>query len=136
MNMDQSRYFKYLLPQWSNLDESAHGGGYLRLIISGSSGICLASYFWASQHQRHSLFIAHEHEFRKIHELPLLLKTCLSKDPSFATLRQDCKYLTTYYVEPLYPVHWLTHFSREETQKAFQAASQIRSLVENKLGFS
>jgi len=66
----------------------------------------------------------------------LLLKTCLSKDPSFATLREDCEYLTTYYVEELYPVHWPTLFSREETQKAFQAASQIRSLVENKLGFS
>jgi HEPN domain-containing protein len=77
--------------------------------------------------------VAHELEFRKIHELPLLLKICLSRDPTFEELHDDCEYLTTYYVETRYPVHWPTHFSREETQKAFKSTVRIRSLVKEKL---
>jgi len=78
--------------------------------------------------------VAHELEFRKVHELPLLLKICLSKDPSLEQLRDDCEYLTTYYVETRYPVHWPTHFSREETLKALQSTARIRSLIKEKLG--
>jgi HEPN domain-containing protein len=77
--------------------------------------------------------VAHELEFRKIHDLPLLLKICLSNDLSFEPLNDDCEYLTTYYVETRYPVHWPTHFSREETQKAFKSSTRIRSLVKEKL---
>lgn len=81
-----------------------------------------------------SFIIAHELEFRKVHELPLLLKICLSKDPSFEQLREDCEYLTTFYVDTRYPVHWPTHFTRDETQEAFGSASRIGSLVKEKLG--
>ncbi len=77
--------------------------------------------------------VAHELEFRKIHELPLLLKICLSRDPTFEKLRDDCEYLTTYYVETRYPVHWPTHFSSTETQKAFKSTVRIRSFVKEKL---
>jgi HEPN domain-containing protein len=78
--------------------------------------------------------VAHELEFRKIHELPLLLKICTSRDPSFNQLQGDCEFLTTYYIETRYPVHWPTNFSAEQTQKALQSASQIRALVKEKLG--
>lgn len=77
--------------------------------------------------------IAHELEFRKIHDLPLLLRLCQSKDPSFEQLKDDCEFLTTYYVETRYPVHWPTNFSEKETQKAFQSASRIGSLLKEKL---
>lgn len=60
--------------------------------------------------------IAHGLEFRKIHELPLLLKICQGKDSSIDQLKEDCEYLTTFYVETRYPVHWPTRFSREEAQ--------------------
>jgi HEPN domain-containing protein len=81
-----------------------------------------------------SYIIAHELEFLKIHDLPLLLKICLSKDPSFEQLREDCEYLTTFYVDTRYPVHWPTQFSRQETQKVFQSTTRIQSLVKNRLG--
>jgi HEPN domain-containing protein len=77
--------------------------------------------------------VAYELEFRKIHELPLLLKICMSSEPAFALLREDCEYLTTYYVETRYPVHWPTRFSREDTGRAIQAASRIRDFVITKL---
>jgi len=46
-----------------------------------------------------SYIIAQELEFRKVHELPLLLKRCASKDPSLEQLQEDCEYLTTFYVD-------------------------------------
>jgi len=82
-----------------------------------------------------SFIIAHELEFLKIHDLPLLLKICLSKDPFFEQLREDCEYLTTFYVDTRYPVHWPTKFSHHEAQKVFEAAERIRSVVKDKLGF-
>jgi HEPN domain-containing protein len=83
-----------------------------------------------------SYIIANELEFLKIHDLPLLLKICLSKDSSFDQLREDCEFLTTFYVDTRYPVHWPTHFSPEESQKTFQSAARIRSFVKGKLGFA
>ncbi len=83
-----------------------------------------------------SYIIANELEFLKIHDLPLLLKMCLSKDSLFDQLREDCEFLTTFYVDTRYPVHWPTHFSPEETQKTFQSAERIRSFVKGKLGFA
>ena len=78
--------------------------------------------------------VAHELEFRKIHELTLLLKICSKKDPSFEQIRDECEFLNAHYIDTRYPVHWPTNFSPDETQKAFQASSRIRSLVLEKLG--
>jgi HEPN domain-containing protein len=61
-----------------------------------------------------SYIIARELEFLKIHDLPLLLKICLSKDASFQQLREDCEFLTTFYVDTRYPVHWPTQFQRDK----------------------
>jgi len=77
--------------------------------------------------------ISRDLEFRKIHELPMLLKICLSKAPSFDDLEEECEFLNTFYVETRYPVHWPTHFSRDETEKAFQAAKAIQSFVKKKM---
>ena len=72
-------------------------------------------------------------EFRKTHDLPLLLKLCLAKDSSFKQLNDDCEFLATFYIETRYPVHWPTHFSKDETEKAFRAADAIRSFINRKL---
>ena len=77
--------------------------------------------------------IARELDFRKIHELPLLLKICLSDDPSLEDLKEDCEYLSPFYIESRYPVHWPTNLSHEETEKALQAASRIRRRIKEKL---
>ena len=78
--------------------------------------------------------IAHELEFQKIHDLPLLLKICIGKDFSFEQFREGCEYLTTFYVDTRYPVHWPTHFSRDNAQEALRSVTRIRSFVKDKLG--
>jgi HEPN domain-containing protein len=77
--------------------------------------------------------VANELEFRKIHDLPLLLKICSSKDSTLDRLRDACEYLNTFYVETRYPVHWPTNFSFEEAQKALKGADQIRSVIKGKI---
>ena len=78
--------------------------------------------------------VANELEFRKIHDLPLLLRICSSKDSSLDILRDPCEYLNAFYLETKYPVHWPTNFSYEEAEKALRAADQVRSVIKEKIG--
>jgi len=77
--------------------------------------------------------VANDLEFRKIHDLPLLLKICSLKDPSLEILRNPCEYLNVFYIETRYPVHWPTNFSYEEAEKALEAAEQVRSVIKEKI---
>lgn len=78
--------------------------------------------------------VANELEFMKIHDLPLLLTICSSKDSSLDILRDACEYLNVFYIETRYPVHWPTNYSYEETQKALKAADRVRSVIKKKIG--
>ena len=80
-----------------------------------------------------AFIIAHRLEFRKTHDLHFLLKQCKSKDPSFSQLEDDCEYLTTFYIETRYPVHWPTIFSKEEAEKTYRSANNIRIFIKKKL---
>lgn len=80
--------------------------------------------------------VANELEFRKIHDLPLLLKICSSKDSSLDILREPCEYLNAFYIETRYPVHWPTNYSYDVAQRALSAAEEIRSVIEEKIGVS
>ena len=81
-----------------------------------------------------SFVVARDLEFRKIHDLSVLLAICSASDPSFEALHGDCEYLAAFYIDTRYPVHWPTKFSSEETRHAFEAAARIRSFVQAKLG--
>jgi HEPN domain-containing protein len=77
--------------------------------------------------------IQNDLEFRKTHDLPLLLKQCSSKDPAFKDYAEDCEYLTTFYLEARYPVHWPVHLSQKEAEKARHAAENIIKFIRKKL---
>lgn len=77
--------------------------------------------------------IAKELEFRKAHDLPLLLKQCYRKEPSFKKFADDCEFLSTFYIESRYPVHWPIQLSKNEADKAFRAAENIRNFLKAKL---
>jgi HEPN domain-containing protein len=78
--------------------------------------------------------VAHELDFRKLHDLPLLLKICAGHDPAAYQLQEACEYLSAFYVETRYPVHWPTHYSSEEAQRAMESAELIKAWVETRLG--
>jgi len=50
--------------------------------------------------------IASELPFKKIHDLVELMQICLKKDKSFSSLREECEFLTDFYIDARYPVHW------------------------------
>jgi HEPN domain-containing protein len=80
-----------------------------------------------------AFIIAYELEFRRIHDLLMLLKICSSADPTLEQLREACEYLNVFYIETRYPVHWPTSFSSQEAAKAFEAADQIRTVITGKI---
>ena len=80
-----------------------------------------------------AFIIANRLEFRKIHDLHLLLKQCRSKDPSLSQLEDDCEYLATFYIETRYPVHWPAAFSKDEAERAYRSANNIREIIKKKL---
>ena len=80
--------------------------------------------------------IAYDLEFEKIHDLPVLLKICMQKEPNLQIILDDCKFLNRYYIEARYPVHWPTSYDREETEKAKLAAEHIRKTIKNRLELS
>jgi HEPN domain-containing protein len=73
--------------------------------------------------------VAHDLEFRKIHDLPALLKTCMGKNSSLEELDVDCEFLNTFYIETRYPVHWPTQFTEQEAGKAKSAAARVRQVI-------
>ena len=77
--------------------------------------------------------IANDLEFKKIHDLVLLLCICSAKDPSLNILRENCEYLNTFYIETRYPVHWPTKFSHNEAMEAYRAAEKIFSIIREKI---
>ncbi|HUV60097.1 MAG TPA: HEPN domain-containing protein [Desulfatiglandales bacterium] len=78
-----------------------------------------------------SYIIAYDLEFKKIHDLSMLLKLCLTKKPNLKILMDDCNFLNRFYVDTRYPVHWPTNYTKEEALKAKSAAEHIHSAIKS-----
>ncbi len=72
-------------------------------------------------------------EFRKIHELRKLLKICEKDNMSFSALRDECDFLSPFYIDTRYPVHWPSQVSREEALNAQEATRKIKEFVKKLL---
>ncbi len=77
--------------------------------------------------------VAYDLDFEKIHDLPVLLKTCVQQDPNLREILEECKFLNRYYIEARYPVHWPTSYDKVEAQKAGLAAERIREKIRTSL---
>ena len=80
-----------------------------------------------------SIIIAWDLEFKKIHDLSVLLKSCLAIQPDMSTIMDDCKLLTGFYIDTRYPVHWPTQYTKEEAFNAKNSAEHIRGVVKRYL---
>jgi HEPN domain-containing protein len=83
-----------------------------------------------------AFIVAHDLGFLKSHDLLALLKICAKKEASLIQLRPDCEYLNTFYIETRYPVHWPTHFTVEEAEKARLSARNVRSAIDKTLNLA
>jgi HEPN domain-containing protein len=80
-----------------------------------------------------SFIIANELEFKKIHDLLILLKSCTKINPQFQELTESCKFLNRFYIDTRYPVHWATEYDKTEAKNAQNAAMQIRNFIKMSL---
>ena len=80
-----------------------------------------------------SYLIATDLQFKRIHDLPVLLKSCLVKEPDLESIMKDCKLLNRFYIDTRYPVHWPTKYTRQDAFEAKKAAEHIRDVIKNAL---
>ncbi|MBU1628144.1 HEPN domain-containing protein [bacterium] len=77
--------------------------------------------------------VAAELKFEKIHDLVRLLGICKEKDVSFDSLEEDCRFLSIFYIDTRYPVHWPANYTKEKAMEAQESAKRIRDLVKGKI---
>lgn len=77
--------------------------------------------------------VAFDLEFQKIHDLVQLLSLCSQHNSSLEVLKEGCQFLTDFYVETRYPVHWPTHFTRQDAERAQQAAEGVAKVLKENL---
>lgn len=77
--------------------------------------------------------IANELEFKKIHELTELLRICQKHNQTIQELKEECEFLTDFYIDTRYPVHWPIGITREDAEKAHDAAQAIGSHIKSLL---
>ena len=80
-----------------------------------------------------AFIILHDLPFKKIHNLVLLLEICSKKDDSFNELLEETKVLNVFYIDTRYPAFWPIGTTREEAEKAKEAAEKIGKFVKGKI---
>ena len=76
-----------------------------------------------------AFIIAADLEFKKIHDLPVLLKLCAARQSELQKIMDDCKLLNRFYIDSRYPVHWPSNYKKEDALNAKKAAENIRSKI-------
>jgi HEPN domain-containing protein len=81
-----------------------------------------------------AFIVAHDLEFKKIHDLPVLLKMCSEKNSALNSLLSDCNFLNRFYIDTRYPVHWPSNYTKDVALEAMKCVDRIRSAIESSLG--
>ena len=71
--------------------------------------------------------------FKKIHELPGLIKIIKTSDRSFVKIEKEAIFLNDFYVDTRYPVYWPTGYTKELAEKAKESAERIANFVKEKI---
>ncbi|MDX9785213.1 MAG: HEPN domain-containing protein [Desulfobacterales bacterium] len=87
----------------------------------------------ASEKYFKAFIVAHDLEFKKIHDLIALHKICVKKEPSIKPLLNDCNILNRYYIDTRYPAHWQSEYDKNEALMAQKAAKNIALIIKGTL---
>ena len=127
--MKNSRVFS----EW--LDKAGEDYGFAVESLQDTSyfGQVCFHFHQAAEKYLKAFIVAHELEFRPVHNLIELLAICRKKNHSIAALEDACYYLNPFYIDTRYPVHWPTHYDKDIAAKAEEAARTIKMWVETAL---
>lgn len=118
-----------LIQEW--LRKADEDLGFAASIIEDSpfyAQICF-HFQQAAEKYLKAIIVADDLEFQKIHDLVMLLKSCLGRRPELIRLMPDCKLLNRFYIDTRYPVHWPTDYTKDKAILAQKAAEAIRDTV-------
>jgi HEPN domain-containing protein len=96
------------------------------------SQICF-HFHQAAEKYLKAFIVANNLEFKKIHDLIILLKLCKAKQPQLDSISEDCKLLNRFYIDTRYPTHWPTHYTKEEASRAKEASEHVQLKIFNTL---
>ncbi|MFH1618176.1 MAG: HEPN domain-containing protein [Candidatus Margulisiibacteriota bacterium] len=117
------------------LKKSREDFDFASSVLQGSPFLSQVCFFFQQSAEKYlkTYIVEKKLKFLKIHELRKLLKICEDNNASFKILRDDCDFLSPFYIDTRYPVHWPSEVSKEEALKAQEAALKIKEFVEEQL---
>ena len=77
--------------------------------------------------------VAYELPFTKTHDLEVLLKACVKKDPDFEKLKMQSRLLTPFYLGARYPDFSSEEYQAEKIKEVLKFAEEIAEFVKEKL---
>lgn len=90
-------------------------------------------YQQAAEKYLKAFIVAHELEFKKSHDLEELLNTCGAKEPSLTEIEEACNFLSRFYIDTRYPVHWPAEYTKETALKAKDSAEKVAEAIKDRL---
>ncbi|GJQ61182.1 MAG: HEPN domain-containing protein [Candidatus Scalindua sp. AMX11] len=57
----------------------------------------------------------------------------LSQEPSLSIVEDGCIFLNRFYIDTIYPVHWPTHYTKEDALNAKKSAENISTAIKKYL---
>jgi len=76
-----------------------------------------------------AFIIAKKLDFRPVHNLLELRRTCSQAAPDAQELEQACRFLNPFYIDTRYPVHWPGAYDKGTATQAKEMAGVIRDWV-------
>ncbi|MBU0700630.1 HEPN domain-containing protein [bacterium] len=126
---------KTLIQEWLNKADEDFGFALRNLDDEGNTFYAQICFHFQQSAEKYlkAYIVAYELPFKKIHELSELLRICQEHDDSFSKFQEECDFLTDFYIDTRYPVHWPTYYTQEEAMKSQESANRIGCFVKTRI---
>jgi len=121
-----------LAQEWFNAGDEELG--YAQIGFRESpfySQICVSCQQAAEKYLK-GLLVAYGQSYPKIHDLGVILGRCGQIGPHLLELKEDCNFLTKFYLEVRYPPD-ITPANRNDAEKAIESCRRIITQVQESL---
>ncbi len=118
-----------VVKEWVRKAEEDFGFASSSLELEGYFAQICFHFQQAAEKYLKAFIIAHELEFRPVHNLLELLEICKQKGPMAEEIEPSCHYLNPFYIDTRYPVHWPVHYDKEVAIKARDSVEAIREWI-------
>ncbi len=132
--MKKQQNKEYVVQEWILKAECDDISSEALLSSKGGSPntVCFLSQQMAEKYLKGYLVYAGR-DFPKIHQLDRLVKLCKEIDEDFQNIKEECEYLSAFYVTTRYPGDY-PDFDWKVAENAFSKAEKIKKFVLSKIG--